>query len=48
MKDAMKEYGFSFLHLSAGVIVIGTFISFLKPDGILHVIVANYISSICG
>lgn len=48
MQDIMEYFGTGLLSLAAGVILAAVFVSFLKDGGILHEVVSNYMTGICG
>lgn len=48
MHDIMEQFGTGLLSLAAGVILFAVIAAFLKDGGVLHEIVQNYMTGICG
>lgn len=48
MHEIMEEYGTGLLSLAAGTLLIAAFLFFLRDGGVLHTIVQEYMTGICG
>lgn len=48
MEKIAGHFGEGFLQITAGVLLLGIFMSFLRDGGFVHEIVQQFINGICG